>query len=121
MKRLKWKLDTSFASEQEKAAAEKEDPKQLYLSFLNGALNSTYKDGLRKDFMIRLFKVTEKVEKAKTSYVDLEDAEFSLVEEAFEKSKFPAKFQKILAQIYASIDEAKERAKAESEGKGKKK
>ena len=102
MKQFKWKLDTSFANEEIKVT-----PSQLFLSYLNGALTSAYKDGIGRDYLRRAFKISEKVEASTTDTIELEDAEFELIKEAFERAKFNPAIAKVVVQIYDAIDNAK--------------
>jgi len=101
MKNLRWKLDISHFTDADTA-----DPKAVFSNFLIGALRLGYKDGLGREFQRRLFKIQDKLDKASTDLLELEDAEFDMVKEAFERAKFQPEVVKTLNQIYDFIEEA---------------
>ena len=102
MKTFRYNLDTSFIKEPLEVT-----PQQLWINHFYGALQTAYKDGLGMDFQKRVFKITDKVEKATEDVVQLEDAEFDLLKECFERAKCPPALVKIWVQIHDAIEEAK--------------
>lgn len=97
-------MDLSFVKNEKEREV---DLKVLFISYLNGALSSTYKDGLKHDFMRRLFNISNKVEAADSDHVELEDAEFELIDEAFKNGRFNPAVSKVVVQIFDAIEEAK--------------
>ena len=104
MKTFTWKLDRT-ASKGDKAEATSDA--DLFLGYLNGACRSAYKDGMSNTLMRRLFNISNAIEKSKNGKIEMEDAEFSLIEEAFERAKFDPSVNKMVIQIYDSIDKTK--------------
>lgn len=103
MKKFKWKLDTSFVVEKSSDFSDR----GLFLNYFNAALNTAYKDGLGREYIRRAFNIANKIEACNGSEtVDLEDSEFELLKEAFERGKFPSQGGRILVQIYDAIDES---------------
>jgi len=104
MKRFKWQIDISKL----KGAKEnKATPKEIFFSFLDGGLVSMFERGLAKEALRQLFKIKDKIDADETGSVDLEDAEFKLVYDTFEKGKFGPQGAQVVNQIYDNIDEAK--------------
>ena len=106
MKKFKWKLDLTDIKGTENVSS-----KDVFINYLNGALSTCYKDGLQRDSMRRLFKITDKLDHVEGDYLELEDAEFELIETAFERGKFTPQGVKIANQIYNAIEEAKTEGK----------
>lgn len=102
MKTFRWKIDTSFTKEVIEIT-----PQQLFINHFYGALNTSYKDGLGMEYQRRVFKISDKVEKSTEDTVQLEDAEFDLLQECFERAKCPPALVKIWVQIHDAIEEAK--------------
>lgn len=100
MKLFKWKLDTSFSKELVNVT-----PSELWISHFNGALMTAYKDGLGRDYMRRVFNICNKVEKDGVGVIELEDVEFELIKECFERAKGHPVLSKLWNQIYSAIDE----------------
>lgn len=101
---FKFKLDFSKILQE----GEKEpNIKQVFLNIFDAALSSAYRDGLGKDLMRRSFNIGNKIEDAEGDTVELSDAEYELLKEAFERAKLNSNVKKLLIQVYDNIDEAK--------------
>lgn len=108
MKKLKWKMDRSkFKGNKSENVSDAE----LFIGYMNGAFQSAFKDGLSREYMRRAFKISEKIESSKDGMIELEDAEFELLEDAFTRAKFNPIISKMVVQIYDAIDAAKVEAK----------
>ena len=103
MKSFAWKLDVSFASKEEIG---KISMQQLWINHFHGALASAWKDGIGRDFQRRAYNICNKIEGSMLDIgvVELEDAEFELIRETFERAKCHPSLLKIWNQIHDSID-----------------
>jgi len=88
---------------------------ELWVIMLHHAVNKLYKDGLNPQTQRRCFNLCNKLEECKESVIELEDAQFELIAEAFEKAKFPSLFGDTLEQIYEAIDDTKLKEKEKKE------
>ena len=112
---MNFKIDSSFATE-----AERKDfnPKKVFENFLMGAMRLAYKDGIGMEYQRRIHKIMDKLDACTNSgadFLELEDAEFALVKEAFDRAKFPAENHCVVCQIYDFIEAAKEPAQEKKE------
>lgn len=103
MKKMQWKLKLDFASESEKKDT---NEKKLFENFILAALRLGFRDGLSPDYQRRLFKVMDKLDAVDPSCdnLDLEDAEFEMIKEAFDRAKFPPDNFRVVCQIYDFIE-----------------
>lgn len=98
MKKFKWKINTEFFEEKI------EDPKKIFQTSLLSAITLRYKDGLGYELHRRLQKILDKLESSEGEYLNLEDAEFSLIKDSFIESKFPPNVNKIINIYYDNIE-----------------
>ena len=103
MKNFKWKLDFSFLEENQRPT----DHAKWFENAFVGALMSRYKDGVSISNQRVLFKIMSKIEASETETIELEDAEFELIKEAFMNGKFNPAGYKVSCQIAQNIDDAK--------------
>lgn len=105
MKTLKFNLNFDFAKDK----SEVPDKVSDYIGkLLTLALKLRFKDGLSMESQRKLFKILDKFDHCADNAVDLEDAEFELIDDAFKNAKFAPDMNKVLCQVYDFIDEAKQ-------------
>lgn len=104
MKKFKWKMDRSVVKGDK---SENVSDAELFIGYMNGAFQSAFKDGLSREYMRRAFKISEKIEASKDGVVELEDAEFGLIDDTFTRAKFNSIISKMVVQIYDAIDATK--------------
>ena len=102
MKQFRWKLDTSSLGTELKVT-----DAQVFINLLHIASNTAYKDGMGRDFMRRLYNVCNKVENDGVGTIELEDAEFELLKEMFERAKWGSRNMKLVCQVYDAIEGVK--------------
>lgn len=103
MKTFKYTLNFDCFKEEDKPKDLKEYPSNLVVA----ALRLRFKDGLSMDSQRRLFKIMDKMDNSKDFSVELEDAEFELIDDAFKNAKFPPELNKVVCQMYDFIDAAR--------------
>lgn len=108
MKKFKWRLDLSSLEDiamtpQEAAMTAKE----WFIKLLDAGFDMVYPRGLNKELLRRSIKITDKIEAATDDYIELEDAEFSLISETFDKATFKRILAKVVEQVYQAIESAK--------------
>ena len=106
MKTIKWKLDLSHLNEQEMGQL---TDKKIFENYLLTALRLGFKDGLSMDYQRKLFKILDKLEKTQIDSIELEDAEFEMVDEAFSRAKFNPEAVRLVNQIYDFLYESKQK------------
>lgn len=104
MKKFKWKMDRSVVKGDQ---SEDVNDADIFIGYLHGAFQSAFKDGLSREYMRRAFKIAEKVESSKDGMIELEDAEFGLIDDAFTRAKFNPRISKMVIQIYDALETAK--------------
>jgi len=113
MKKLKWKIDTSFFKDEKEIGK-----KELFTNYLMQAAQLRFKDGLGLKYQRILLKVMDKAEAAKNDFLELEDAEFEFIKDCFDNAKFSPQVVKVVNQIYDFIENAlKEEEKKKSDSK----